>query len=293
MKTKKTYSVPEMKNKQEVDWRVETVLSDFDCAGLWDLFDDYLPIRLFRNARIALTGKDEYLEVKGMADVIAAIKSRGQIGYIPLPDNPYKGHMTLLAKFSVKPPLQELETDKEEYKYVCATDGARRQVEGQYLLDHFAATENGRDAIIRINQYNLPSASKIMKSNGRLDLMQQIAVRKLNCDFDFKRLPVLAKTTLYEGGRAYPPPYTRPFHTLKEMKVHRSQVENIRRSGRVARPEEVVTRVHHTLGKTTRAQGGGAAELVRLFVRGLLQGHFHVAVSDSYPLIADKLTEIW
>lgn len=257
-----------------------------DFTPLLDQFDEYLPVRLYQNARKEMTGNADYLEVKGMADEVVAVKSRGQIGLLK------RGDVSILAKFSVKPPLQDIIKDPEERKFIYENDALRRNAEGKYLLDHFEETDNGRDQIVSYKQYTLPSASKIMKSQGQLDLTEQVADRKFNCDFDMKRLPVVQDTPLYKGGPVIAMPYTMPFATLGVMKNHRYQLENIRRSGRVARIEEVLARVN-TRGKKTRAQGGSAAELIRLFIRGLLAGHFRVKVADTYQEIAEKLTGIW
>lgn len=257
-----------------------------DFTPLLDKFDEYLPVRLYQNARKEMTGNADYLEVKGMADEVVAVKSRGQIGLLK------RGDVTILAKFSVKPPLQDIIKDTEERKFIYENDALRRNAEGKYLLDHFEETDNGRDQIVTYKQYTLPSASKIMKSQGQLDLTQQVADRKLNCDFDMKRLQVVEDAPFYPGGPVLTRPYTVPFATLGVMKNHRYQLENIRRSGRVARIEEVLARVN-TRGKKTRAQGGGAAELIRLFIRGLLAGHFRVKVTDTYQEMAEKLTDIW
>lgn len=278
----KTYQIV-VPNKDS-DWGITNVLKNY--SGLLDLFDEYLPVRLYQNAREKMTGSADYLEVKGMADEVVAVKSRGQIGLLK------SGDVTILAKFSVKPPLKEIIEDPEERKFIYENDALRRNAEGKYLLDHFEETDNGRDQIVTYKQYTLPSASKIMKSQGQLDLTEQVADRKLNCDFDMKRLPVVQDTPLYEGGPIIAMPYTKPFPTLGVMKNHRYQLENIRRSGRVARIDEVLARVN-TRGKKTRAQGGSAAELIRLFVRGLLAGHFRVKVTDTYQEMADKLTDIW
>lgn len=257
-----------------------------DFTPLLDKFDKYLPVRLYQNARKKMTDNADYLEVKGMADEVVAVKSRGQIGLLK------SGDVTILAKFSVKPPLKEIIEDPEERKFIYENDALRRNSEGKYLLDHFEETDNGRDHIVTYKQYTLPSASKIMKSQGQLDLTEQVADIKFNCDFDMKRLPVVQDTPLYEGGPIIAMPYTKPFPTLGVMKNHRYQLENIRRSGRVARIEEVLARVN-TRGKKTRAQGGSAAELIRLFIRGLRAGHFRVKLTNTYQEMADKLTDIW
>ncbi|TLM69231.1 MAG: hypothetical protein FDZ69_00220 [Deltaproteobacteria bacterium] len=289
----KTFHIP--KKVEEVDWSVAGVLAEFDATGLLDEFESFIPLRLFRHARKVMTGKDTYLEIKGMADEVVAVKARGQIGLLRLPPgvDSALSQITILAKFGVKPPLQEVIADPERRKFVFENEALRQNFEGQYLLDHFMATENGRDEIVTYYQDNLPSAGKIVKSKGTMDLIRIIVPRRFNCDFDFKRLPLAVPTALYEGGPLLPPPYTVPFKDLTEMKKHRYQVENIRRSGRVARLAEVVHRVK-LRGKTTRSVGGEVGHAVRLLLRGALQGKLQLTGElPPYPELAQRLSDYW
>lgn len=54
-------------------------LARFACEGLLDRFNEYLPLRLMRQARLDLVEKDDYLEIKHLADFIVAVKTRGQL----------------------------------------------------------------------------------------------------------------------------------------------------------------------------------------------------------------------
>ena len=271
------------------DWHTLPVLERFGCGDLLDLMQAYPSFRLFMAAREKLTPGEDCLEVKGMADEVVAVKSRGQIGLLD------SGAVTILAKFSVKPPLQEMIPEPELRKFVLESDELLRNYEGGWLLKEFEATEQGRDEIITYNQYNLPSYSKIMKSGGNLDLVMECSERKFNCDFDMKRLPVLGEARVSPDGPAIPEPYTIPFDTIEQMKVHRYQVDHIRRTGRVARPTEVVARVK-SRGRRVRAQGGEVAALVRMFIRGLVQGRLPREKEEPlppYPVISQRLNAIW
>lgn len=289
----KDFHIPE--KAEGSDWSIASVLEEFHVAGLLDEFEMFIPLRLFRHARKAMTKDDTYLEIKGMADKVVAVKARGQIGLLTLPPgiDPSLSQITILAKFSIKPPMPEIIADPELRKFVLENEALRRNFEGQYLLDHFDATENGRDEIVVYNQDNLPSASKIIKSKGLMDLTTLKVPRKLNCDFDFKRLPLAHPTALYEGGPVLTPPYTVPFVDLAMMKRYRYQADGIRKNGRVARLDEVAHRAQ-LRGKMTRSVGGEVGHAVRLLLRGALQGHIaSTAPLPAYPDLQRLVNEYW
>ncbi|QXE87390.1 hypothetical protein KP003_02985 [Geomonas nitrogeniifigens] len=294
----KNYHVVRMRDKQEdmVDWSAPAVLNDqaFGAQGLLEILGTFLPIRLFRHARKELVKNAEYLEIKGMADDVVAVKSRGQIGIVTAEtdDGPVEC-VSILAKFSVKPPVQDIEPDKEEFRFILDNEGVKKQVDGSYLLDHFMATEEGRDEIVTYTLYSLPSFGKIMKSNGTLDLVQLKAERKLNCDFDYKRQPLLRQESLYTGGYLYTPPYTLPFPSLSAMKGHRYQADNIRKAGRVARPNEVADRVRMR-GRRSRSSKGEADRAVRMLLIAILQGILPTScATGDYPGKVAILNEVW
>ena len=258
-----------LKPNKAADWSVSAVLDAFGCRQLEEELNRLVPFQMYQNARRKLAPDEPAcLEIKGMADQVSAVKSRGQIGF----DQSGK-HVTILAKFSIKPPLKEIIPDGEQRRFVLGCKELLRNIEGAWIQEHIDAIENGCDEIATYNMYTLPTYNRIMRSEGRLGLVEQCEPRKFNCDFDMKRLPVLARTPTVIAGRELPQPYTVPFPSEEMMMMHRYQVENIRHSGRVARPEEVIDRVK-LRGKSVHFQGGEAQAVVRMLLRGVTQGKF-------------------
>jgi len=285
---KKTFKV--VKPNKKSDWSLPSVLENFGCEGLLDEFEKFVPFKMFQQARERLTDEKECLEIKGMADHVAAVKSRGQIGTDITGE-----HVTILAKFSIKPPLRQIVPDGDERQFVYSEPELLKNVEGKWILGRVDETEEGRDDIFEYTMETLPTYSRIMKSEEILDLVQLCEPRKFNCDFDMKRLPITSRSRATVNGVELPAPYTAPFESFDEMKTHRYQVENIRRSGRVARPEEVIERVR-IRGRRVKSQGGEALSLGRAVLRGLLQNYL-VRTTDeklsSYPQMASLMTMVW
>ncbi|EAT16967.1 hypothetical protein HTZ97_07310 [Desulfuromonas acetoxidans] len=280
-----------LKPNKAADWSVSAVLEAFDCGQLEEEFNRLVPFQMYQQARRRLAPDEgACLEIKGMADNVSAVKSRGQIGFDSSGE-----HVLILAKFSIKPPLKEIIKDGSVRRFVLANKELLRNFEGRWIQAQIDETQNGRDEIFTYNLYTLPTYTKIMKSDGQLGLVEQCALRKFNSDFDMKRLPVLARTQTIIAGRLLPQPYTVPFSSLEQMKIHRHQVDNIRRSGRVARPDEVIDRVR-LRGKSVRFQGGEAATVVRTILRGVTQGKL-LRIGDGafpdYPEIARLVSTQW
>lgn len=274
------------KLKKGVEGQLGEIMVRFGCGEVLKEIEGFLPIKQMHRARLEMTGNSEIFEIKHMADSIVSVKTRGQIGLLAT------GEVTLLARFGHSIPLSEIVNDPEEYKRLLETGGVVRDTtDAAWLLGHIQRIENGRDTIDKYNAISLTSPGKMMKSEGQLDLTKQITPRKINVDFDWKRrLLKLKDDDLHENQVS---PFTVPHLNISEMRQCRWQMEAIRKTGRVARPEAVIHRVA-IKGRTTRTRGGEPVTVARLFIRGLVQGKFQLTSTlPPYPILADGLNIAW
>lgn len=269
------------KLKKNVDKQLNEILRRFGCGDLVAAIEAFLPIRQMRNSRLEMTGSDEIFEIKHMADKVVSVKTRGQIGQLET------GEVTLLARFGHKVPLSEIFDDPEEYKRVMEAGGVVRDTaDAEWLLDCLERIENGRDEIDSYNSISLTSTRKMLESKGELDLIKCVTPKKINLDYDYKR-----KLLRAEGEDSHPQiiPFTVPHKNLAEMRQYRLQMEAIRKTGRVARPEMVIHRVA-VKGRTTRISGGEPATVTRQFIRGVTQGKILLKEKiPPYHVFAEKL----
>lgn len=280
--------------------KLPEVLTLCGCGDLLKLINSYLPIRQMRNSRRELTqpdnldpdvvelphpdhrtqggGDDTFLEIKHMADEILSVKTRGQIGWIKDGDQVV---ITILAKFGHKPPLseivmaggelskvsvEELQQKEQQYQDLYEQGGTNRNtVEGGWLMEQLDRIEQGEEDIFDYPFFGLTGFNEIIKSLEEMDLVQKVGRRRFNGDFDWKR-----RLDLRADGSI--DPISKPFTDIREMLTYRSQMQAERRRGKNARPAKVIHRVK-VRGRSIRLRGGEPATVVRMFLRGILQGH--------------------
>ncbi|MBJ6799733.1 hypothetical protein [Geomonas propionica] len=286
---------------------LDVVLKACGCSELMDNLLQYMPIRQMRNARLELTGKPVFLEVKNLADEIAAVKTRGQIGWIHYQSKrpAYRDGkaVTISAKFGHKPPLTDIVNAggelegmpapmlmRQDQRYQRLQDGPttdRNTVEGMWLLEQLdrLKDENHQGTeIFEYNFYGLTGFNEIMKSEDNdKDLVQKIGKRKFNGDFDWKR-----KLVLTPHGTVSP--FTVPYRDITEMLAHRSQMQEERRWNRNAVPEKVLHRVK-VRGRQSNNRGGEAAAVTRSFLRGVLQGK--IPGQRMWRRVPERLNKVW
>ncbi len=286
---------------------VDTVLKICGCSGLMDLMLNFLPIRQMRNARNELTGRPVFLEVKNLADDIAAVKTRGQIGWIDYQSKKpiYKEGkaVTISAKFGHKPPLTEivangvdsdtlhpLKVMRLEQRYQRLYDGPatdRNTIEGMWILQQLDRLRNenqqGAD-ILEYTFYGLTGFNEIMRcETEEKDLVQKIATRRFNGDFDWKRKLVFAS----DGTIS---PFSVPYQSITEMLTHRTQMQEERRWNRNATPEKVLHRVN-VRGRKRSNRSGEAAATTRSFLTGVLQGK--IPGNRMWRRVPERLNQVW
>jgi len=84
-----------------------------------------------------------------------------------------------------------------------------------------------------------------------------------------------------------------PHKNVKEMLQYRSQMQAIRRTGHVARPEKVLHRVA-VKERSVNFRGGEPVTVARLLLRGVLQGKIPVKGDMlEYAIIAQKFNAVW
>lgn len=255
---------------------LQELLSKFGHDGLLNCFAQELPIRQLIHARKTLTGSSEYLEIKHLVDEVFSVKTRGQIGRLA------SGDIPLLARFGHKPPLSEIITNPDDYKRTMEAGGVtRNNQDGKWLLNNLARIDNGLEKIESYTFITLSSFRKMLESDGKVDLVKQIRQQRSNFDYDWKR----------ELG-SDDSPLTGPYEDLSEMLLYRYQMEAIRRTGRIARPEQVRHRVI-LKQKTTNTRGGEASALVRQFLRGVTKQQISLRGSLTYLEMADILNRVW
>jgi hypothetical protein len=264
--------------KEDPDYapiEVPQLLERFGHGELLAAFAKQLPVRQLIQARKSLTGSGAYLEVKHLVDEVVSVKTRGQIGLLT------SGDIPLLARFGHKPPLSEIIEDPEEYKRVMEAGGVvRNNEDGKWLLERFERIEDGLEEVEKYTFITLTSFRKMLESRGRKDLVRQIRPQASNFDYDWKR-KLISECS----------PVTDPFDSVDEMLLYRRQMEAIRASGRVARPEQVRHRVR-LKQKSTNARGGESAALIRQFLRGVTQGHIALQEPLSYAQMVERLDRL-
>lgn len=255
---------------------LQNLLTKFGHTNLLETFAQELPIRQLIQSRNTLVGSREYLEIKHLVDEVISVKTRGQIGLLASGDTP------LLARFGHKPPLSELITDPEEYKRIMDAGGViRNNEDGKWIQGQLARIENGLEKIETYTFINLTSFRKMLESEGQIDLVRQTRQQRFNFDFDWKR-KLLSDSS----------PQTEPYETLDEMLLYRRQMEAIRKSGRLARPEHV----RHCVilkQKTSNSRGGDAESMARQFLRGVVQQHIPLQTKLTYIQIVNRLNQLW
>lgn len=217
-----------------------------------------------------LVGSSHYLEVKGAASRVDGIRSRGQVATLD------DGTVTILAKCGHRPPRPGSGTDAEI-----------KTAEGQWLLDHVNNAQQ-EDALIETYQtQTLPSFAKIIAPGGPDDMVMVQQEKKVNVDYDWKRKIQSA------GEASGVSPVTVPHQTVTEVVQHRRAMKRIRGRGECATPEKVEAELS-TKGKRTRRLYNDAGTIVRLVLRGLLQGKFEdQELCLSYGEMARRVTSVW
>ncbi|RII25141.1 MAG: hypothetical protein CXR31_14725 [Geobacter sp.] len=263
---------------------LENVLDAFGCADLMKKIMAYLPNRQMCNARYELTEKQEFLEIKNMADEVISVKTRGQIGLLDTPEQ----HATILARFGHKPPLSEEIEDPEEYRRVMEAGGIVRNTEdSKWIIKQMERIAQGREDLDTYSFITLSTFRKMIDSNGQMDMVKQISKRKINTDFDWKRKLVEDEST---GKISH---FSLPYQTVSDMLLHRGQVETIRKNGQTAQPQMVLHRVQ-VKGNSLRFRGGQPLMVARLFLRGVVQKHIQVQLPDEcFAEMADRMNKVW
>lgn len=287
------------------------ILEFCGCGGVVPLIEAYMPIRMVKNARRELTTNtngsfdESFLEIKHFADHIAAIKTRGQIGWL------HGGIVTIQAKFGVKVPvtdileeqfdsgiyndLDERESIRKleaEYDRIMNVGGTvKASLECGWILQQMERINAGETDVIEYTFYGLNSFNEILKG-GAADHTQTKALRKFNPDFDWKR-----KLVEIDGVIS---PFSVPHLDLQEMTSYRGHVEKIHRRNEYAGPKKVI---HSRLiaRSSNRGRGGEAAKLVRLFLTGMLFDYISGGVKigregrsvKKYEEIAGRVNNVW
>lgn len=263
--------------KKEID--VPEFMQRFDHEELLERIYQYAPVKHLREMRIELTGKDDFLEIKHLADRIVCIKTRGQIGTVM-----YEGEerCSLLARYGHKVPLSLIYDDPDTYEAIMKDD--RETADADWLLDRIENALKG-DEIERYPFQNLLSLKAIVESAGDLDLVSWYQERKSNNDWDYKRQPI-------QGSYGDAGFFSKPYENMPAMLRERRQADAIRKSGLNASPSLVDQRLKNR-GSGIRTRSGDLATLTRQFLRGYLQGQFGVVPNGTETFIADRVTRIW
>ena len=260
----------------------DALLKRFGCEELLGYFDELQPLRQFRQARIDLVGKDDYLEIKHMADYLVSVKTRGQLGFLN------SGECTILARFGIKVPLSEIYEDHEEYKAIMSAGGyVRNTVDAQWIMQKIAEAGEGGD-IDTYNHITLESFTRIVESDGEKDLTTRKGKpRKINTGFDFKR-----RLVWEDKERGVVSPFSVPHRNLNAMRRMRAASERIRRQGKNATPAKVLNQ-YAVREQTVRCRNGIEATLVREFLRFVLSGNVEAKLPETAQKIADVLNQVW
>ena len=296
------YEEPLPKLKKGVENQLSEILKRFNCSEILDEIDKFLPIRQMRHSRQQMKVGDQILEIKHLADEIISIKTRGQIGLIPIETKDKDGNKikknlaVLIARFGMKPPLSEL-VPPDEYKRLMDERGVEKDSkDAEWIIDQLDKKEDGLEEIGTYHFITLNSFKKIAKSQGTLDLTKNISNRRINTDFDWKRRLVQWEDgpSDTKGNTPSISPYTVPYTITAEMLAHRHMVESIRRSGVVAQPENVIHRVK-VKSSSLNARGGKPVAVTRLFLKGLLHDIFTLKteLTEHYSELAVRLNDIW
>jgi hypothetical protein len=285
----------------------EDLLDRFGCEGLLPYFDELLPLRQMRQARIDLVGKDDYLEIKHMADYLIAVKTRGQLGFINT------GECTIIARFGIKVPLSDLYDNREEYKEIMTAGGCvRNTADADWIIKKIEAANDGGE-IDTYNHITLEGFTSIIESEsgkavtrmeakkggkagfsytrrlewGERDLTKKESVRRLNTGFDYKRKLVWA-----DKDRGIVSPYSVPHRTINDMRKMRATSEKIRRQGNNATPSKVLNQ-YAVREQTVRYRNGVEATFVREFLKYVFSGQVEATLPETNQKTADLLNIVW
>ena len=134
---------------------------------------------------------------------------------------------------------------------------------------------------------SLTGYRRIMESEGKLDLVGVVREKRINFDYDWKRR--LDPNPGDAGGLVLP--CTNPHKSMAEMLRYRRVMQQIRKQGFVATPEEVLRRVALAT-KSSRNRGGEPVAAVRMLLRGVTQGHVSSTIT-RYDELASILNQAW
>ncbi len=271
----KTNGLPP-KMKKVIDVRM--FMRRFGHEALLDLFYSYSPIKNLREMRIKLTGNDDFLEIKHLADRVVSVKTRGQIGTVI-----YEGKefCTLLARYGHKVPLSIIYDDPEIYSAIMKGD--RNTADAKWLFDRIENAQT-QEEIEYYPFLNLTSFRNILESDGDLDLINWVQLKRSNSDWDFKREPILDEP----DAQAF---FGKPYKNISAFLRDRRQAESIRKSGLNATPALVKLRQKNR-ASGIRARSGDMATLIRQFLRGYVQGHFGVIPEATETVIAERINRV-
>lgn len=256
-------------------------LSRFGYEGLLKFFDQFLPLKQMRQARLDIVGEDDYLEIKHLSDYLISVKTRGQLGFL------YSGDCTILARFGHKVPLCEEYDDPEQLKWVMNAGGSVRDTaDAKWLCGKIAKAATG-GIVERYNKYTLETFKSILESDGGKDLTCRISHERINTDFDWRRDMVWS-----DANKTKLSPYTIPHKSRAIMVRKRSSMEKIRRRGESA-PTVKVMRENTVKEQTIRRRDGIEATLVRELLRAVVQGKVKAILPTTGKQCAEALNVVW
>jgi hypothetical protein len=257
------------------------LLTRFGCDGLLDYFDELLPLRQMRQARIDLVEADDYIEIKHMADYLISVKTRGQLGFLNT------GECTIIARFGIKVPLSDLYENREEYKEIMTAGGyVRNSVDADWIIQKIEEGNKGGE-IGTYNHITLESFTSIIESENTKDLTKKESARRLNTGFDYKR-----RLVWDDKDKGIVSPFSVPHRTINDMRKMRQTSEKIRQQGMNAVPEKVLNQFA-VREQTVRYRNGVEATLVREFLRYLFSGQVDATIPETNQKTADLLNSVW
>lgn len=265
---------PKLKEIETIDF-----FKRFGHEGLLETFYRYPALQNLREMRTKLTKKDNFLEIKHLADRVVSVKTRGQLGEISKDGREY---CSLIARFGHRVPLEFLADTPEFNSAFVKADPLTAQM--KWLLERIDQAATAKE--IEFYPFaNLTSYREIFESQGSLDLVNRISMKKINADWDFKR-------RLDRDSSGAFLPTSSPHPDIPAMLRERRQADTIRKGGQNATPELVGQRLK-LKGRGVRARSGQAALVTRSFLRGLVQGHFGTIANQTEAVIAAEVCRIW
>lgn len=257
------------------------LLSRFGCDDLLGYFDELLPLRQMRQARVDLVGADDYIEIKHMADYLISVKTRGQLGFLNT------GECTIIARFGIKVPLSDEYDNREEYKEIMTAGGyVRNSVDADWIIKKIEAGNEGGE-IDTYNHITLESFTSIIESEGAKDLTRKESDRRINTGFDYKR-----RLVWDDKDQGIVSPFSVPHRTINDMRKMRETSEKIRRQGKNAVPAKVLNQFA-VREQTVRYRNGVEATLVREFLRYLFADQVEATIPVTNQKTADLLNTVW